>query len=118
MQLTSGPKATRLALVLTLALAVVIGITTLAPIPSEPRLPSNDKFMHYIAFAVLVLPCAILTPRLLILIAPAALIYGGLIEMIQPYVGRERELLDFVADGIGILCGGAAGLAFGLSLRD
>ena len=36
--------------------------------------------------------------------------YGGLIELVQPYVGRSRELADWTADLKGIAVGTLAGV--------
>jgi VanZ family protein len=37
--------------------------------------------------------------------------YGGTIELIQPFFGRQAEWADLVADGVGAVLGGAAGYA-------
>jgi len=51
--------------------------------------------------------------RSLIWMIPAALVFGAAIELVQPFVGRSAELVDFVADIVGVACG----LALGLILR-
>lgn len=70
----------------------------------------SDKLYHFIAFAALVFPCALLFARTLIWLLPAAMLFGGAIELIQPYVGRGRELADFGADVVGLLIGAVLGL--------
>ncbi len=66
-----------------------------------------------IAFAALAFPCAPLYARTVFWVLPAALLLGGAIELIQPYLGRDGEWADFVADVIGIGCG----IALGLTIR-
>ena len=70
----------------------------------------TDKLYHFIAFTALVFPCALLFARTLKWVLPAALLFGGAIELIQPYVGRGGELADFVADALGVVIGAALGL--------
>ena len=36
---------------------------------------------------------------------------GGVIEIVQPYFGRQAEWADFRADGFGAVLGGAIGYA-------
>ena len=52
---------------------------------------------------------------------PLALFYGGVIEVIQPFVGRSGEIADLYADGIGLLIGAVLGVllhyAFGRHRR-
>lgn len=98
-------QATRWSVLLTIALAIVIAILTLTP-PIQMDMPAgSDKSYHFLAFAALALPLATVRPRW----SPALLVvfsaYGAAIEIIQPYVGRSRELADLIADVVGIVCG-------------
>ena len=63
------------------------------------------------AFAAIAFPTALLARHHLLWLLPLALLYGGAVEVIQPYVGRGRELMDFLFDGLGLLVGAGAGLA-------
>jgi VanZ family protein len=47
-------------------------------------------------------------------VVPFAVTFGAAIEINQPDVGRGAELLDFVADGVGI----GIGLIIGAFLRS
>lgn len=105
------PTPKRIAVLLTCVIALLIGALTLIPLAAPQGVPGNDKINHVIAFAVLMLPLAILSPRALIWLLPAAIAYGALIEIIQPYTGRSREWQDFQADVVGVLIGVALGLA-------
>lgn len=101
-------------LVSTLIIAILIAILTLMPTPHMPRSNSHwDKFAHLTAFLVLVFPTAALWPRVTAWIGLAAVLYGGVIELIQPFTGRSAELGDLLADGIGV----GLGIILGASLR-
>ena len=93
-----------LALTATAILSFVIGYLTLSPSPPQVGVEEllSDKAYHVIAFAALVFPSALLYARSLIWMVPAALLFGGAIELIQPYVGREAEVADFLADAVGL----------------
>ncbi len=108
MSMTDKPWAQTLALAATLAVALAIGGLTLTHI-SDAGVPGSDKHHHMIAFAALTLPLAFARPRLALWIALAGIAYGGAIELIQPLVGRDKEFLDFVADGAGSLLGALCG---------
>lgn len=103
----------RLALVATLLLAVSIAWLTLTPDPPTPDLniPLADKLYHAMAFAALILPTALLYARSLKWILPLALLFGGAIELVQHYTGREPEVADFLADVAGLGMGTVMGLA-------
>jgi len=83
--------------------------------PPNPDLGGflSDKTYHVIAFAALVFPTALLYARSLFWVLPAAVLFGGSIELIQPYVGRAREMADFLAD----VLGAGFGVTLGLTIR-
>jgi len=105
-------------LVTTAVLAIVIAVLTLAPSLRPPDIGGPDKLYHAIAFGALILPCATLYPRSLIWLLPAALAFGGAIEIIQPWVGRSGEWADLVADAVGIAIGVPTGLGGHAWLRS
>lgn len=106
------------ALAVTLALVVLTALVTLAPIRGAPSgLPINDKGWHFIAFAALAFPVAVVRPRWWPGIFLALALYGGIIEIVQPYVGRGRELADWFADCAGALTGCLLGVLIHLLLR-
>ncbi|MGJ8585343.1 MAG: teicoplanin resistance protein VanZ [Marinosulfonomonas sp.] len=107
-------QATRkwVAISLTAALALVIAILTLTPVNlPRPIMSGADKVYHFVAFAALMLPVSTLYPRALIWLIPWALIFGGVIELIQPLVDRSGEWADFWADTWGVAAGLIAGVA-------
>ena len=75
------------------------------PLKELPPVPGTDKLQHFIAFGVFVLPVCLLMPARAWLIFIIAVAYGGLIEIIQPYVNRYAELGDFLADAVGAAIG-------------
>jgi VanZ family protein len=104
------PTAKITALMSTLGLAVVIGILTLIPAPLPITVPGTDKLHHLLAFAALVFPIAALVPSWLVPATVLAACYGGLIEVVQPFVGRYGDRVDWIADLAGIAIGAGAGL--------
>ncbi|GHF33450.1 VanZ family protein [Seohaeicola zhoushanensis] len=107
----------RLALAATAAIAVAIAVTTLMPVSGRPGPPGMDKIAHWLAFALLALPLAVAAPRSLVWLLPLSLAYGGAIELIQPHVGRSRELADFLADAAGSATGALVGMLLGWLTR-
>ena len=76
--------------------------------PTPTWLTQVDKVYHTLAFAALVIPAALFDRGAVRWLVIGGLILGGAIEVIQPSVGRDADLMDFLAD--------AAGLALGLGL--
>lgn len=106
-------RATRGAIVLTVVLAVVIALLTLTP-PIQTDMPAgSDKSYHLIAFVALTVPLATVRPRWGAALFVLFSAYGALIEILQPVVGRSRELADLIADVVGV----ALGLVLGLLVR-
>lgn len=106
----SAATRRRMAIALTIFLAVVIGLLTLLPLETPDLVPGSDKIHHVLGFAALAFPSAFLVPKLVRWIAPLALAYGALIEVVQPYVGRIGDASDFWADALGVLIGLGLGL--------
>ncbi len=95
-------------------LAAAIAWLTLSHPTQGPPGPVSDKVYHFIAFAALVFPTALLYLRSLFWVLPGALLFGGAIDLVQPTVGRSGETADFVADLFGI----TFGLTGGLTIRS
>jgi VanZ family protein len=111
-------KASR---VLTAAVTLAILVLSLTPRVPSPDLPHVDKVEHTIAYAALAFLALLAAGRrgaavVLITIGVCSL-YGGLIEIVQPFFGRDRELADWIADIGGSLAGALLG-ALALSLLD
>lgn len=103
------PLRFEVAMAVTALFTLAIAVGALMPMPRMPGPEGTDKSLHFLAFAVLVLPLTLAGPRHLLWLAPAALAFGALIELVQPFVGRSRELADLLTDGLGICAGGGIG---------
>lgn len=73
------------------------------------NIPINDKMMHIYAFASLTLIVSMLTKFSIAKIMVCAFLFGVLIEIVQPVFGRNQEILDALANGLGILVGSVLG---------
>jgi VanZ family protein len=84
--------------------------------PHPPRLNGPfawDKAEHFIAYFGLASMATMvvgLRPRLAWAIA-CVILYGGALEIIQGFVGRDAEVGDFIANSIGAFAGAAAAAA-------
>jgi len=114
MSLVNPPSRQSLALGATFVLGLAILWFTLTP-QSMPdtRVVPVDKLAHLAAFAVLILPTAWGYPQALAVTLPLALVFGGAIELLQPLVGRGREMADFLMNVLGL----GLGLVLGTVLR-
>ena len=91
----------------TIILFVVITLLSFAPIQLSGSFgPIRvDKAYHFVAYFCLALPLPILRPRLTIWVVLGIMTYGGLIELVQYFFGREPSWGDFIANGIGVIAG-------------
>ena len=91
---------------LTLIFLVMILIGTLSPrdIIVTPDLGS-DKNYHLLAFALLVVPLTFQNLKNAYWLLPVAVVFGAIIELLQPHLGRHGELNDLYADAFGALIG-------------
>ncbi|WP_162791891.1 hypothetical protein [Sulfitobacter sp. DFL-23] len=64
-----------------------------------------------VAFAALIFPTALLRPKWCLRFGCLEILYGGIIEAIQPIFGRSADMSDFWADGLGVAMGIFLGLA-------
>jgi VanZ family protein len=92
---------------LALLLVSIIGWLSLTPNTSLLEVPISDKLEHFLAYALLGLLASLRRDgiRLLAITLLTIIAYGGLIELIQPYVNRYREPADFLANSLGALGG-------------
>lgn len=95
-----------MALITSLLLALIVAALTLSPIePGAAGIEHLDKLAHFLAFAAICAPLAWHYPGHWRAVALAGLAYGGMIEIVQPHVGRSAEWADLAADGLGALAG-------------
>jgi VanZ family protein len=111
----SSRQASRAALVI--VLLAVVGLS-LNPRPESVLGPLSvyDKVEHFVAYALLAFfAVRALFRRAQVFLALAILscsALGGTIELIQPYVGRNKDLYDFLVN----VAGSAAGAAISYRL--
>ena len=93
-------------LYLTLILALLILFLSLKPLSEvDTELLVSDKLLHLFAYCLMVLPVSLekIFPHFSVFLF--ALAYGGCIELIQPFTGREADIIDFFANAAGIILG-------------
>ena len=90
---------------ITVVLLSVITLLSLWPLANLPDVPGTDKTHHLIAYAALAFPAALRKPQHWILYVLLFIIWGGAIELIQPYVNRYGEWLDLLANSTGVALG-------------
>ena len=96
-------KAQIIAFSILLFLAVAIAFVTLLPTGQLRSMHGNDKFFHFFAFALMAPPLLFITRTKVLKVAAVAILYGGAIELIQPILGRNAEVMDLVADIVGVI---------------
>ena len=73
--------------------------------PEPNWLTKVDKLYHTMAFAALVIPAALFDRGAVRWMVIGGLILGAGIEFIQPSVGRDADMMDFLADATGLVLG-------------
>jgi VanZ family protein len=91
------------------------GVTVLSLVEAVRAYPGgSDKLAHGSAYAVLAflfywsLGNRWSWWKRLLFVAVACTLYGVAIEIVQSFVGRDREIADGIADAIGAVTGGGA----------
>ena len=97
-------------MILTFTFALVICVGTLTPLPEAVDMAGTDKWHHFLAFAALTYPLTVANRHCWFLIIAFGLLFGALIEIIQPYVNRFGDVADFIADSVGVLIGFSFGV--------
>ncbi|MFX0546082.1 VanZ family protein [Roseovarius sp. S1116L3] len=95
----------RWAWALTVLTALVLCVTTLSPGMPSVGPPGSDKWQHFAGFALLALPLGYARPAWGWRIVLGVAVFGGMIELVQPHVGRDAEWGDLAADTIGAAVG-------------
>ena len=93
-------------------LSVLLAITSLSlmPLPSLPDVPGSDKTHHLIAYAALMLPAFFANHKTKGVLMALFALWSGVIELVQPYVNRYGEWLDFGANTLGLIIGAILGV--------
>ena len=90
-----------------LTLLILVGITigSLMPLAELPPLPGNDKTHHLVGYATLVFCSALHRPCYWLYLVLGFALWGGAIELVQPYVNRYGEWQDLIANCVGLVLG-------------
>ena len=99
---------TRTAICIAKTIIIGIIIIVLAFLPVNLNNGHNngfDKVYHFAAFFCLAFTLLLVWRRGSLWILLGVIILGGLIELTQPLIGRQSELADFVANGVGSIAG-------------
>ena len=89
--------------IITLVNLIFITVLSIYPLPEFPKNMGTDKTHHLIAYCSLTLCVCIVQPNNYKKYILFFILYGGLIEVVQPYVNRYGEFLDFVYNTFGII---------------
>ena len=89
----------------TIFILLIIAFLSLYPLPELPGVPGTDKTHHLVAYFFLALPSGLKKPNKWVIFILLFIVFGGVIEIIQPYVNRYGEWLDFLANTIGVILG-------------
>ena len=89
---------------------IIITFLSLYPLQKQPNIPGSDKIYHLIAYSALAIGVGLRRPSNYVLIIIFFSFYSGLIEIIQPYVNRFREIEDFIFNNLGIFIGLTLGI--------
>ena len=95
---------------LTLFILLIITCLSVFPLQTLPTAPGSDKTHHLIAYFFLAFPSGLRRPKKWVLLICLFIIFGGIIEIIQPYVNRYGEWLDFFANTTGVILGFFVGM--------
>ena len=93
------------AMALTILMVSLICVGTLTSFSQAVEVPGSDKWHHFLAFAFLTTPLICVKVAYWRIIIPFALIFGAVIEVIQPYLNRSGDIYDFYANPTGVLIG-------------
>jgi VanZ family protein len=75
-------------------------------VPAMPHIPNFDKLLHVGGYAIFcVLALWALPGRGWLWLALGVFAFGAMIEMIQPLTGRSRDVMDALANGVGVAAG-------------
>ncbi|WP_420471086.1 VanZ family protein [Brevundimonas sp. FT23042] len=89
-----------------LATLIIVGllVSLLGPSTSlEQDIQGLDKVAHFFAFGLALWAFGVLFPRRSrVQLAIAAVAFGALTEVVQGIVGRDADILDLLADSLGI----------------
>lgn len=95
-------KFRRVGIVLSLLALVILTVLLMLPSDKTPQAGTVfDKVLHAVAYFGLCLPVLLVWPAIWRWVLVLVALHGGVIELVQPMVGRSGELADVLANMIG-----------------
>jgi VanZ family protein len=89
-------------LVITIGLSVVTIFFSFFSVTPPSTIQNTDKYLHTATYLFLSFSSALRKPTNYILIFIYFVFFGIVIELIQPYFNRNFELLDILANSLGV----------------
>jgi len=71
-------------------------------------LAQQDKALHFSAYFALVLPLMLKQPKYWLVILLGYALLSGAIEILQPYVHHRYDIMDMLANTLGLVSGAMA----------
>ncbi len=99
----------RVGLSATLLVSLAICAGTLTSFSNSNNFVGDDKLHHVIAFTCFVLPMILVSPKYWRAMITYSLIFGGVIELAQPYVNKTGDPMDLLANTAGAIIGTVMG---------
>lgn len=97
----------------TAIMAITLTATLLWPLEAPPLVPKgSDKLVHLAAFAALAFPLACTGRLRLFNVFISSSAFGGAIELMQPSFNRSADVVDWLADTLGVAIGIGCGLLY------
>lgn len=90
-------------LIITAILSIILIFLSFVSINSGSIKYSGDKYLHTATYFFLSFPASLKKPTNYFVISIYFICFGSIIELMQPYFNRYFELLDILANTIGIL---------------
>jgi VanZ family protein len=103
--LTTGRPLTLLRVVFTAAMVAAF-VVAISPLAIESGVDNGDKVAHVLAFYGLTILAAVSFPKSnIVIIAIGMSAFGALIEIVQglSFIGRDRDVLDWIADTAAVI---------------
>ena len=89
---------------LTIIVTLTLTVAMLWPLEAPPPAPEGtDKLVHLLAFAALAFPLARTRRFGLLPVFIGASAFGGAIELIQPSFNRSADVINWIADVVGVI---------------
>jgi len=89
------------------SLIILMTILVLSFIPIT-SLAQHDKALHFSAYFALVLPLMLKQPKYWFVILLGYALLSGAIEILQPYAHHRYDIMDILANTLGLLSGAIA----------